>query len=82
MAAVSAAEAVVGLGHAACQVLPRKDVKDLKLKSLRKRFRNAKFAANVERDLIERCAGAGIELEDFLQLAVEALQAEPLDTGA
>ena len=74
--AVSAAEAVVGLIHAACQVLPSKDVKDLKVKSVRKRFRNPKFAANVERDLIERCTGAGIELDDFLQLAVEALQAE------
>ncbi len=76
--AVSAAEAVVGLIHACCQVLPSKDVKDLKLKSLRKRFRNAKFAANVERDLIERCAGAGVELEDFFALAIEALQQEPL----
>ena len=76
--AVSAAEAVVGLIHACCQVLPSKDVKDLKLKSLRKRFRNAKFAANVERDLIERCAGAGVELEDFFALSIEALQQEPL----
>ena len=74
--AVSAAEAVVGLIHASCQVLPSKDVKDLKLKSLKKRFKKAGFAVNVERDLIARCAGAGIELDDFLALAVEALQAE------
>ncbi|MDJ0521899.1 MAG: lysine--tRNA ligase [Planctomycetota bacterium] len=76
--AVSAAEAVVGLIHAACQVLPSKDVQDLKVKSVRKRFKNPKFAANVERDLIERCAGAGLELEAFLALAVEALQQEPV----
>jgi lysyl-tRNA synthetase class 2 len=75
--AVSAAEAVVGLIHASAQVLPSKDVRDLKPSSVRKRFRNAKFAANVERDLIERCRGAGLELEDFLALAVEALQQEP-----
>ncbi len=73
--AVSAAEAVVGLVHAACQVLPSKNVQDLKPKSLRKRFRNAKFAANVERDLIERCVGAGVSLDDFLEMAIEALQA-------
>lgn len=76
--AVSAAEAVVGLIHACCQVLPSKDVKDLKVKSVRKRFKNRKFAANVERDLIERCEGAGFALEDFLALAVEALQQEPV----
>ncbi|MDA1194133.1 MAG: lysine--tRNA ligase [Planctomycetota bacterium] len=74
--AVSAAEAVVGLVHASSQVLPSKDVADLKLKSLVKRFHKAGFAANVERDLIERCAGAGFELEAFLALALEALQAE------
>ncbi len=76
--AVSCAEAVVGLIHASAQVLPSKDIADLKIKSVKKRFRNAKFAANVERDLIERCTGLGIELEDFLTLAVEALQAEPV----
>lgn len=76
--AVSCAEAVVGLVHAASQVMPSKDAKDLKLKSLRKRFRNAKFAANVERDLIERCTGMGIEIDDFLALALEAVQAEPV----
>jgi predicted hydrolase (HD superfamily) len=72
--AVSAAEAVVGLIHAACQVLPSKSVVDLKVKSVAKRFRNPKFAANVERDLIERCVGAGLSLDDFLALAVGALK--------
>ena len=74
--AVSAAEAVVGLIHASCQVLPSKSVQDLKVKSLKKRFKKAGFAVNVERDLIERCEGAGVPLDDFLTLAVEALQEE------
>lgn len=72
--AVSCSEAVVGLVHAAVQVLPSKDVRDLKVKSVRKRFRNPKFAANVERDLILRCERVGLSLDDFLTLAVEALQ--------
>ena len=77
--AVSCAEAVVGLIHASAQVLPSKDVKDLKVKSVRKRFKNPKFAANVERDLILRCEGVGLSLDEFIELAVEALQqsAEP-----
>jgi lysyl-tRNA synthetase class 2 len=74
--AVSCAEAVVGLIHAAAQVLPSRDVRDLKLKSVLKRFKNPKFAANVERDLIARCEGVGLDLETFLALALEALQAE------
>ncbi len=71
--AVSCCEAVVGLAHAAAQVLPSKSIKDLKLKSLRKRFRNAKFAANVERDLIERCSGLGLELDAFFDIVLKAL---------
>ena len=74
--AVSCAEAVVGLIHACAQVMPSKDVGELKLKSVVKRFKNKKFAANVERDLIERCAGLDIELPDFLALALSALQEE------
>ena len=72
--AVSCAEAVVGLVHAASQVLPSKDVKDLGLPSLLKRYENPKFAANVERDLIDRCEGLGLSREDFLELALEALR--------
>ena len=71
--AVSACEAVVGLIHAAIQILPSKSVKDLKVKSLEKRFKNAKFAANVERDLIERCAGLGLERKAFFELVIGAL---------
>lgn len=73
--AVSACEAVVGLVYAAIQILPSKSVKDLKVKSLDKRFRNAKFAANVERDLIERCAGLGLERKAFFELVIGALAA-------
>ena len=60
--AVSCAEAVVGLVHATSQILPSKDVRDLELKSLVKRFHDRKFAANVERPLILRCAGLGLPL--------------------
>ena len=79
--AVSCAEAVVGLVHAASQVLPSKDVADLKAKSLRKRFRSEKFAQGVDRGLIRRCEGLGLEVETFLELALEALKSAP-DAGS
>ena len=74
--AVSACEAVVGLVHAAVQILPSKSVADLKVKSLEKRFKNPKFAANVERDLIERCAGLALDRKAFFTLAIRALQGQ------
>lgn len=72
--AVSCAEAVVGLVHAASQVLPSKSVADLKASSLVKRFKDSKFAPTIERNLIERCSGVGLSLEDFLALALDAVK--------
>lgn len=76
--AVSCAEAVVGLIHASAQVLPSKDIKDLKAKSVLKRYKEPKFAANIERSLIARCEGVGMHLDDFLELALHACQREPV----
>jgi lysyl-tRNA synthetase class 2 len=72
--AVSCAEAVVGLIHATSQILPSKDIRDVELKSVVKRFHDRKFAAGVERPLIRRCEGLGLELEQFLGLALDALK--------
>ena len=76
--AVSCSEAVVGLLHAAAQVLPSKSIADLKLKSALKRHRKPTFAVNVERHMIERCAGLDLSLEDFYALAIDALRQEPV----
>jgi predicted hydrolase (HD superfamily) len=73
--ALSAAEAVVGLVHATAQVLPSKSVKDVKAASLVKRYKDAKFAPTIERNLIARCSGVGLSIEEFLALALEAVQA-------
>lgn len=75
--AVSCAEAVVGLVHATSQVLPSKDVKDVKASSVVKRYKDPKFAPTIERPLIARCAGLGLTIEDFLALATEAVQQMP-----
>lgn len=79
--AVSAAEAVVGLIHATSQVLPSKAIRDVKLASLKNRYRDARFAANVERDLIARCEGAGVPLDEFLALSLAALAAAEPPAG-
>jgi predicted hydrolase (HD superfamily) len=75
--AVSCAEAVVGLVHATAQVLPSKDVKDVKASSVAKRYKDPKFAPTIERPLIARCQGLGLSLDDFLALATAAVQGMP-----
>ncbi len=72
--ALSCAEAVVGLVHATSQVLPSKDVKDVKASSVVKRYKDPRFAPTIERPLIARCAGVGLSIDDFLALALEAVQ--------
>lgn len=72
--AVSCAEAVVGLVHATSQILPSKDLREVEVKSLVKRFHDRKFAVNVERPLIRRCEGLGLPLEEFLALSLDALK--------
>jgi predicted hydrolase (HD superfamily) len=72
--AVSCAEAVVGLLHATSQVLPSKDVRDVKVTSVLKRYKDPKFAPTIERPLIARCAGLGLSLEEFLALALSSVQ--------
>lgn len=75
--ALSCAEAVVGLIHATSQVLPSKDVKDVKASSVVKRYKDSKFAPTIERNLIARCSGVGLSIEEFLAVALEAVQAAP-----
>jgi lysyl-tRNA synthetase class 2 len=72
--ALSCSEAVVGLVHAASQVLPSKAVADVKASSLVKRYKDPKFAPTIERDLIARCSGVGLSLEEFLAVALAAVQ--------
>lgn len=75
--AVSCAEAVVGLVHATAQVLPSKDLRDVKASSVVKRYKDLKFAPTIERRLIARCEGLGLAVDEFLALATEALAAAP-----
>ena len=75
--ALSCSEAVVGLVHATSQVLPSKDVQDVKASSVIKRYKDARFAPTIERSLIARCSGIGLSLDEFLTIALEALQGMP-----
>ncbi len=53
---------------------PDKDLAGVKLKSLRKRFREGAFARGVDRDAIARCGELGLELEEFMGIGLAAMQ--------
>ena len=72
--ALLAADQLSGLLTAAALVRPEKDLAGVKLKSVRKRFRESAFARGVDRDAIVRCAELGLELDDFMDIGLAAMQ--------
>ena len=71
-----AADELTGLIGAAVLMLPSKDVQDLQLKSLKKKFKDKKFAAGCSREVILRGAELlGWELERLQQDTISAMQA-------
>ena len=71
-----AADELTGLVGALTLMLPSKDVADVQLKSLKKKFKDKKFAAGCSRDVIARGAEAlGWELDRLMQDTISAMQA-------
>jgi len=69
-----AADAVSGLIIAAALVMPSKKLSDVELKTLIKKFKDKSFAAGCNRKRIELCEDMGIELNEFLELSLNALK--------
>ena len=70
-----AVDELTGLIWACALVLPSRSVKELQVKSIRKKFRNEKFAAGCSRPVIE--AGAqllGWSLDELLERTLVAMQ--------
>ena len=72
--ALIAADQLSGLITAAALVRPDKDLAGVKLKSVRKRYREGAFARGVDRESIARCEELGLELDEFFALGLEAMQ--------
>jgi putative nucleotidyltransferase with HDIG domain len=72
--ALAAAETLTGLVVATTLVLPSKKIADLKAKSVRKRMKEPRFAAGVNRDIIRESEKLGFELSEFIELGVEAMR--------
>ena len=69
-----ASETLTGIIIASTLMQPDKKLVSVKLSSLKKKFKNKKFAAKCNRDLIRECEKAGIPLDEFLEIGLIALQ--------
>ncbi|MBQ5341308.1 MAG: hydrolase, partial [Oscillospiraceae bacterium] len=61
---------------AAALMRPSKSVQDMELKSLKKKYKDKKFAAGCSREIIQKGADMlGWSLEDLLQKTLDAMKA-------
>ncbi len=72
-----ASDELTGLIGAAALMRPSKSTKDMELKSLKKKFKDKKFAAGCSRDVIRQGAQElGWDLDKLLDMTLKAMQAE------
>ena len=70
-----ATDELTGLIGAAALMRPSKSTKDMELKSLKKKFKDKRFAAGCSREVIQQGAEMlGWELDDLLQRTLTAMQ--------
>jgi len=79
--ALFCADPLTGLIIAATLVRPDKKLAGLKAKSVKKRFTERSFAAGANRQHIAKCSEIGLELDDFIELGIEAMQEIAADLG-
>jgi predicted hydrolase (HD superfamily) len=82
--ALLACDEITGLVIATALVRPSKDVRDVKIKSIRKKWKDRRFAAGVDRDHVEEvtadfsrmCFKGELPLWDHIGNVLEAMQGE------
>ncbi len=80
--ALYACDELTGLLVAVALVRPSGDIRDLKLKSVRKKWKDARFAAGVDRDQVSAGAAAlGVDLWEHVGYVLASMQRIAPDLG-
>jgi len=73
--ALYAVDELTGLVHAVALVRPSKSIMDVKVRSVRNKWKDKSFAAAVNRqDIEEGAAALGVELSEHIGIVLEAMQ--------
>jgi putative nucleotidyltransferase with HDIG domain len=77
-----AVDELTGLIAAVALVRPSKDIRDVKVKSIRKKWKAKAFAPGVNREEVEAGAAAlGIDLAEHIRIVLESMQVEAAALG-
>ena len=79
--ALFCADPLTGLITAAALVRPEKRLASVEAKSVEKRFKENSFAAGASREQIASCSELGLELDEFIELGLKAMQEIATDLG-
>lgn len=79
--ALYCADPLTGLIIAAALVRPDRKLAGVEARSVRKRFKEKSFAAGASREQIAQCAELGLELDEFIELGLEAMKGIADDLG-
>jgi predicted hydrolase (HD superfamily) len=79
--ALFCADPLTGLITAAALIRPEKKLALVEPKSVRKRFKEKSFAAGANRENIAKCSLLGLELDDFIEIGVKAMQSVADELG-
>jgi len=71
--ALSAAEALTGL-ISAYALMKQGKISDMEVGGLKKKFKDKRFAANCNREIIKEIEKTGINLDEFLELSINAIK--------
>ena len=72
---------LTGLITAAALIRPEKSLSAVSVDSLKKRFREKRFAAGVSRGQIASCSEIGLELDEFIMIGLEAMRGIAAELG-
>ena len=72
---------LTGLITAAALVRPDKKLAGVDAGSVRKRFKEKSFAAGANREQISRCSEIGLELDEFIEIGLKAMEEIAADLG-
>ena len=72
--ALFCADPLTGLITAAALISPEKKIDAITVDSLKKRFKEKRFAAGVNREQIASCSEIGLGLDEFMSIGLRAMQ--------
>lgn len=72
--ALFAADPLSGLIVATAYVMPSRKLEEVKVSSLKKKFKDKTFAKGANRDQIKTCEELGISLDEFLEIGLNSMK--------